>query len=138
MFAGGELVRRERMSYVHVRHKHPNGRLTTKQCNLPSSLRAIRAAWLLLNRSPIDYLSHVVTRFAWRAPRRAAASRQQGLTTLGNRLSRDFSFRVHLTRRLRTLRARLRTRRARRALVRVSFRASWVLRRPKPNPNPSL
>ena len=36
----GERVRRELMSYVHVRHKHPNGRLTTKQCNLPSSLRA--------------------------------------------------------------------------------------------------
>ena len=103
MFAGGELVRRELMSYVHVRHKHPNGRLTTKQCNLPSSLRASRMAFtksiayrLFVSRcDPAARLLRsraAPPRFAWRAPRRAAASRQQGLTTLGNILSRDFSF----------------------------------------------
>ena len=62
-------------------------------------------------------------RFAWRAPRRAAASRQQGLTTLGNHaqhlrcslrgrnakkhfLHIHTKIRFHLTRCLRTLRAR--------------------------------
>ena len=40
----------------------------------------------LTGDAPGMFVSHAAPRFAWRAARRAAALRQQGLTTLGNEM----------------------------------------------------
>ena len=66
-----------------------NGEASSCTVNLPYLVYEFDSG---CDQSCYSLLSHVVThcarlrrppRFAWRAPRRAAASRQQGLTTLG-------------------------------------------------------